>query len=505
MSKSFKVKPIKKDKTIWEKLVAYFGLRGLYTIGAIALVFILLFVFIFTLRSSGVIKDGRTFFSTGPLKVDKHGKTNFLLLGVAGAQEEGGNLSDSVMLVSLDAKAASLSLLSLPRDLFVASGVGDRKLNEIYAAARYKNKKDGVKGLKVVKSALSEFSGVELHYGAVVNFQIFQEIVDSIGGIDMFVPQDIVDPFYPADNYNYQTFIIRKGKQNLDGETSLKYARSRKTTSDYSRAQRQQDILYGIARKAQEINLLGDPKKMKEFFGIYKQNVVTDINLVEVLALAKVGIGFDADTMKIFSRVLNDDSTQPGGLLYTPAKEFFGGQFVLLPENLEETKLFMHLTLSQPEILSLNPQFSIKNGSKITGQAGRARDRLRRLGFHVIDVGNFESDRPVFQTYAKIKSNEKDFTAVLEKLEPVFNFRVIEPFDETAIITGDDSLVDIEIVLGSTYTEPQASPIIPTVRPATSPSNQEVPKDATEDVVTPPKEETIAEKSDIQKALELLN
>lgn len=479
MGKSFKVKPIRKEKNLWKKCVAGLGKKGAYTALGILILLLLLTGISIAIKHGG-IEAPRNLFSTGPLKVDKYGKTNFLLLGVAGFAEEGGNLSDSVMLVSLDSKAGSLSMLSLPRDLFIASDVGDRKLNEIYAIARYKNNKNGQKGLSIVKDAVGRFAGIDIHYGAVVDFNIFEEIVDAIGGIDIFVPQDIVDPFYPADNYDYQTFTIRKGKQNIDGATALKYARSRKTTSDYSRAKRQQDILYAVADKARSINLLSDPKKVKEFFQIYKKNVVTDINLVEMLALAKVGIGLDSSDGRIINRVLNDDPYQPGGLLYTPAKEFFGGQFVLLPESLEDTQLFMHLTLSEPELLLSNPQFSVMNGSKITGQAGRVRDRLRRLGFHVIEVGNHESDRPVFQTYVRLHKDNKDTRKVVEELgEDIFKFLKVDTVPETEIPEND--LVDIEIVLGSTYEGPRIQPILPVIEPKKSDDDDKEEKEEREE------------------------
>ncbi|WP_321490395.1 LCP family protein [uncultured Hyphomonas sp.] len=167
--------------------------------------------------------------------------------GLLEKTEQGGHLSDSIMIVSINPVRPSISVLSLPRDLYISSKVGDRKINEIYAAAQYKHGEP--KGLEIVKDAISKFTGIEIHYGAVVDFALFRDSVDLLGGVDVFVPQDINDEHYPDENFGYQTFVIRRGLQHLNGDMALKYARSRKTTSDYDRARRQQDLTLAIRQK----------------------------------------------------------------------------------------------------------------------------------------------------------------------------------------------------------------------------------------------------------------
>ena len=145
---------------------------------------------------SGLLGEGvRRVISLNPLKTDSSGHTNLLLLGVAGKTEQGGHLSDSIMILSINPKRPSISILSLPRDLYVSSKVGDRKINEVYAAAQYKHGEQ--KGLEIVKNAIAEFTGIEIHYAAVVDFALFEDSVDLLGGLDVFVPQDINDDKYP--------------------------------------------------------------------------------------------------------------------------------------------------------------------------------------------------------------------------------------------------------------------------------------------------------------------
>lgn len=388
------------------------------------------------------------------LHVDQYGHTNILLLGVAGTMEEGGNLSDSIMIASLDQSRPSVSLLSLPRDLFVESKVGNRKINEVYAAARFKH--GDQKGLDIIKDAISEFTNVPIHYSAVVNFQIFSDAIDLIDGIEIFVPDTIEDPFYPDGYYGYETFTIRRGMQTLDGETALKYVRSRKTTSDYDRAKRQQEVALAIRKKIESMGWASNVTKIKEFYNLFRRQVNTDVGLSEIISLARLGMGLDYGD--IVSHVLNNDTSKSGGLLYTPAKEFYGGQFVLLPEDEKDTKAFIFLTLEEPDVLLENAQISILNGSSIAGRAGEMAAKLRRLGFHVIETGNYKKSA-IIGTYIRPKNrdtNEKTIAFLKEYLsaeiflEAPTDVSSSQYVDEFSVTTEekDNGIIDIEIILG---------------------------------------------------------
>ncbi len=426
----------------YRRLVRIFGPRFAIAILAVSFLLIVLGAGSMILDSNLFVHATREIFSFGPLQEDSNGHTNILLLGVAGEGAEGGNLSDSIMIASINPDNPSISFLSFPRDLFIDSRIGDRKVNEIYAAARYRL--GDRKGLEVVKDAIEKFTGIEIHYGAVVNFQIFEEVVDALGGIDIFVPEDIDDPFYPDENYGYQTFVVRMGMQHFDGATALKYARSRKTSSDYNRAKRQQDLILAIREKAETLNFLTDFGKLAEFFQLYRKNVNTDIGLTQLVALAKIAMAMDYSNA--VSTVLNDDPTQMGGFLFTPAKEFYAGQFVLLPENLQDTKLFMDLVLIHPEVLLESAQISVLNGSEIEGKASQVAARLRRLGFHVIEVGNYPSDIPVTQTFFQnfAVDHELETIPVLKKL-----LDAGEVLDAPLEEIGPENLIDLKIILGS--------------------------------------------------------
>lgn len=392
---------------------------------------------------SGVLGEKvRRVVSLNPLKTDTNGHTNLLLLGVAGEMEQGGHLSDSIMIVSINPTRPSISVLSLPRDLYVSSKVGDRKINEVYAAAQYKHGE--AKGLEVTKDAISKFTGIEIHYAAVVDFALFEDGIDLLGGVDVFVPQDINDEHYPDTNFGYQTFVVRRGLQHFSGDMALKYARSRKTTSDYDRARRQQDLALSIRQKIESNGWVENTHKLREFYDLFRRKVNTDIDLTTLLALTKIGMGIDYGD--IVSAVLNDDPTQRGGLLYAPAREFYNGQFVLLPFSMADTQAFLDLVLIHPEVLLENAQIAVLNGTTEEGLASKTASQLRRLGFHVIEVGNHETE------------TGNDVAVTFLEEAPIANTpgtkKFLEQFFDVAITKTsediqDESLIDLRLVLGN--------------------------------------------------------
>ncbi len=365
------------------------------------------------------------------------------------------------MVVSINRETPSVSFLGLPRDLYVSSELGDMKINEVYAKARWHDlmpkleamdeslltvdkkviAKSEEKALEVVKKAVGDFTGVDIHYATVVDFQIFQDVVNTLDGIDVFVPDTIEDPFYPDGNYGYETFVIRRGLQHLDGAMALKYVRSRKTTSDYSRAQRQHDVALSIRQKAAELSILNDTDKLQNFYNIFKERIVTDLGITEIGALASLGMSINYENS--VSAILNDDPSQKGGFLYPPAMDLYGGQFVLLPKDMEDTQTFMDLILLHSDVLLESSQISVLNASGISGKAGEAGSRLRRLGFHVIDTGNYENSNLVVKHFIEDLSGESEGT--IDFIKKLFNITEVQ----TSEVPDPESLVDFNLILGT--------------------------------------------------------
>ncbi|WP_321490396.1 LytR C-terminal domain-containing protein [uncultured Hyphomonas sp.] len=120
-----------------------------------------------------------------------------------------------------------------------------------------------------------------------------------------------------------------------------------------------------------------------------------------------------------------------GGLLYAPAREFYNGQFVLLPQSMADTQAFLDLVLLHPEVLLENAQISVLNGTVEEGLASKAASRLRRLGFHVIEIGNYETEtgNDVATTFLELAPTAK-IPESKNFLESFFNTSVVRTSDK---------------------------------------------------------------------------
>jgi anionic cell wall polymer biosynthesis LytR-Cps2A-Psr (LCP) family protein len=120
----------------------------------------------------------------------------------------------------------------------------------------------------------------------LVEFDAFIRVVDEIGGLDIYVPETINDPWYPDHFYGYDPFYLNSGQQHLDGPTALKYARTRHGDNDYERARRQQDVLFAIRDKVFSLNMMPTlVQKAPTFFSTISDSIVTDMTLDQMLQL----------------------------------------------------------------------------------------------------------------------------------------------------------------------------------------------------------------------------
>ena len=130
------------------------------------------------------------------LKKSKDGRINILLLGIAGEGKPGKNLTDTVMIASLDTETGKVALLSIPRDLYVevpsTSYAG--KINSIYEYGLKSYPDNPTKSIKPIEEVIKDSTSLDIQYWAVVNFDGFEEVIDAIGGINIMNERDIYDP-----------------------------------------------------------------------------------------------------------------------------------------------------------------------------------------------------------------------------------------------------------------------------------------------------------------------
>ena len=349
------------------------------------------------------------------LAKDEHGFTNFLLMGQGHADHDGKNLTDTIMIASIDPKITkSAVLLSLPRDTYFLNTekMGKGRLNTMYRDVRsYLIYQKGVEPaiaskqtLEYLAEELGKKLGIEIHHTIKVDFIAFTRAVDVLGGLDIDVPYDIKDYEYPDENFGFEPFILRKGPRHLDGATALKYARSRHTSSDFGRSARQQQLLGAMAHKAKEEGVLSDPAAITSFMKIMSENVETTMTLRELIGAAQLGQKINREN--IISMQLNDRNAlydyiiEPGGMLYTPPRNLFEGASVLLPVSLPEfpvtwkqPKSFANLIFRHREIYLESPSIAVLNAGARPGSARKLATELTRFGFRVTNVENGKTEK----------------------------------------------------------------------------------------------------------------
>ena len=300
------------------------------------------------------------------LKGEKEGRINILLLGMRGEKLTGGGLlADTIMVASIDPKNNKVAMLSLPRDLYVQDpGRGSKsKINAVYAYGEEKGKGGGIKDMKEV---VSEIVGQPIHYAVAINFQGFTDLVNAVGGVEVDLKQPFEEAMQfneekPCDSYVFtkptgkyeNKYYVRRngtkylaksyplctnpntecggdfklpaGKQTLNGDQALCFARSRKTTSDFERAKRQQLIIQKIKDKALAMGTLTDFNKVNAMVDSLGDNVKIDAQAWELKRLWEVQQGMQNPVMS--QRVLENNEE---GLLYNPPQTPETG-YILLP------------------------------------------------------------------------------------------------------------------------------------------------------------------------------
>jgi|FLYN01.1.fsa_nt_gi LCP family protein required for cell wall assembly len=194
--------------------------------------------------------------------------------------------TDTMMLVSIDPHSNTVGILSLPRDLYVEVP-GYSALQRINSAMVLGElQRPGYGPTLAMQTAQYNF-GIRVHDYVAVDFRAFITLVDAIGGIEVDVPYTINDPQYPNMYYGYEPFYLPAGFHHLDGATALKFARTRHQTSDFERAERQQQVLYAIRDRILDLEML--PQLIVQSPTLLSQlseNVYTGLTLDQMIQLA---------------------------------------------------------------------------------------------------------------------------------------------------------------------------------------------------------------------------
>lgn len=333
---------------------------------------------------------------------DEKNHTNILLLGVGGGTHDGADLTDTIIIASLNHTDNTIGMVSIPRDLYIKSEIGESRINRLFELG--KNKWDSQTGLEFMSETIQKALDTPIHYYVKLDFDAFEQVVDDLDGIDIYVNETINDTAYPDSSFGYEPFYIEKGSQHLDGKTALKYVRSRHTSSDFDRSKRQQQVLLALKQKAVSENILKKSGTLRKLYYSVNSHLETSMSLREMISLADFASRWDSKTLSVAT--INDEPTMRGGFLYTPLRELYGGAYVLIPagENFDTIKKYLNIIFYGPKNIQSFP-ITILNGTRKTGLAATIGAIFYRFGFNITSSGN-ATNQNLTTTNWYITSNE---------------------------------------------------------------------------------------------------
>lgn len=401
------------------------------------------------------------------LKTDEKGNTNILLVGVGGENHDGGKLTDTIMVVSIDYKNQFLSMISIPRDFYLED---ERRINRFYSDNF--DQYGSAQSLYLLKELVTKITNIPIDYYIKVDFNGFEKIVDSIGGVDVYVEKDIKDYQYPKDGtYLYEPFILKAGQQHITGKTALKYARSRHSilggANDFDRAKRQQDLLHALKDKALSLEILTNPKQIETLYNLINSSIETNLTINEIIELAKTGK--DLKKENTIPLVLHDDPVRCGGLLYQVDRNLVPGNAVVYAprgNKYSYVHFFVDNIFKNMSFLKEKPKIQIVNGTAIP-IAGELKNILERFCFTLLPSKNAQNregtEKNILKNTTIYYSTTKteNHTEIIKILTGLLPFKTKAGIPEAYLKENEKGEIpNIVIELGQDYIDKKVKKIL---------------------------------------------
>ena len=321
------------------------------------------------------------------LKGEGDGRVNILLLGIGGPGHDGRDLTDTIMIASVDPVTNKVDLLSIPRDLWVSiPGDGYQKINAAYVYGKQgsSSKSEAGKtrdGLRLLDKALAPVIGINIHYHIVVDFKAFKDMVNAVGGVTFNVPETLYDPSVAWEN-NWSPIIAQKGTRTMEGAQALLYARSRETSSDFARGERQRLLLVALKEKILSVGTFSNPLKVSSLLNSFGSNIFTDFSLSDMNKLYQIINKVPSSDIKSLDLI-----TPPHNFLTTAA---VGNLSTVQPRagifNYAAIVAYIRSTLRDGYIAKENATIAIYNATNTAGLATTTSKKLKSYGYNVTTV-----------------------------------------------------------------------------------------------------------------------
>jgi LCP family protein required for cell wall assembly len=391
----------------------------------------------------------------GLLKGEGDGRINVLLMGRGGGNHDAPDLTDTMMLASIDPVNHTATLISIPRDLWVdIPNQGAMKINAAYESGEFKylgktapgstNRNAIQAGFDEADQTVENVLGVTIHYNALLSFQAFQQAVDTVNGVTVNVPSDLVDPTMAWEN-GHSPVIAKAGTDTFNGKQALNYVRSRETTSDFSRSERQRAVLMALKGKVTTLGTVSNPVKLSKLMSAFGSNVQTDLSLK------------DANRLYRIVKAIPDTKTASIGFADPPNSYVttgtLAGQAVTLPTaglfNYKDIQMYIRTQLKDPYLLKENAKVTVLNGTPTTGFAGTKADELKTYGYNIVSTGNAPNTNFVQTTVVDLTHGKDKYTK--HYLEQRFGVNAVSSLPDNSIQANG---ADFVIILGNDTSVP---------------------------------------------------
>ena len=419
----------------------------------------------------GFFRSVASFVSSGDrmLKGEESDRINFLLLGIGGKGHDGPELSDTIIFGALQPSGGRVGLLSIPRDLAIPiPGYGWRKINH---ANYFGELEDPGRGAAYAANVIGDVLDQEMHYYVKVDFSGFEEFINALGGVEVYVERAFADTLYPTNDHFTKVVRFEEGWQHMDGETALVFARSRHGNngegSDFARSRRQQKILLSVKDKVFAASTFLNPKRVSDLVGTIRDNVETNLTTWEILRLSRWGGALKAED--VAHAVLDSGEESP---LY---ETDLNGAYVLLPDNDNWSgvrTLAANILYDDPSTAPLVQgaapaslvRLRIENGTSVNGLAFRTSQLLEGQGFEIVSLANASArdwDHTIIYDLSEGRHPE-ELKALREYLEAdvattvtgwLFTDNVTPrtiTLEDEGVRDGSVSSIDFLVVLGQT-------------------------------------------------------
>lgn len=331
------------------------------------------------------------------LKGEGDGRVNILLLGIGGNGHDGPDLTDTMMIASVDPVNKKATLLSIPRDLWVnIPNHGDMKINAAYETGKYQylgyesasssNHQAVAAGLSMADQTVEKVVGIPIQYNMLVDFQAFRQAVNTVGGVTIDVPSELYDPTMAWEN-NWNPVLAKPGVQEFNGDKALLYVRSRETTSDFARAERQRAVIVALKNKIISAGTLSNPLKISQLVNAFGDNVYTDFSLSDSMRLYDITRGIPDNEVKSIGLTDASNSYMTDG--------FLDNQDVLWPKagmfNYSAIQQYVRSQLPDGYIIKEHAKVAVLNGTDKPGIATNEAEVLKSYGYDVDKIANAPS------------------------------------------------------------------------------------------------------------------